>query len=439
MAEFWNIMKKSNHLLHSRRDFIVNGLRGGAAACIAGTFISEGTAQEQINRPSAGLPVQQCRSWSPQAQDCPPIDLTSILEVIAKSNSITGARFPLIKAHTAALMPVKKALEAGFYKALRRQDDILAQWYRGAIEDISLTMRNISLPSFLRNPPPTFHIKSEKKFRAYVIGDWGSDEQTTQEMSKENGSEFRDPRPTRMNEIATTIKHFHLKNRFLFGLTVGDNFYPNGLNDPANPRWATTYEKSYGDLGVPLFATLGNHDYEHDPSAAAAEILYTLRSKTWRMPAEKYSFTVGGLASPLAQFFAINTESINDNTLEWLRCELQNSRAKWKVLYGHWPLNGPKALDEYTSLRLQGVIRNKVQLYLSGHWHTLQHTKPVNGVEQFIIGGGGAGLQAGNQVMDTLFASENHGFGVIEVESGGLLLSIVSHQGEELYRYLLKK
>lgn len=48
-----------------------------------------------------------------------------------------------------------------------------------------------------------------------------------------------------------------------FGLLLGDNFYPSGVESTSDPQWQAKFEKPYADLlaaGIPFYAVLGNHD-----------------------------------------------------------------------------------------------------------------------------------------------------------------------------------
>jgi hypothetical protein len=93
-------------------------------------------------------------------------------------------------------------------------------------------------------------------------------------------------------------------------------------------------------MGIPFFATLGNHDYDGNPQA---EIEYSSTSTTWRMPFTYYTFTAGPI-----QFFALDTDegtagrlvfrkAWTDTQAKWLADELEKSKATWKIVYGHHP------------------------------------------------------------------------------------------------------
>jgi hypothetical protein len=58
-----------------------------------------------------------------------------------------------------------------------------------------------------------------------------------------------------------------------------------------------------------------------------AQVVRSLYSKSWRLPAEYYSFVVGP-----AQFFAIDGNDISERQKQWLVHALETSTARWKVV-----------------------------------------------------------------------------------------------------------
>ena len=160
----------------------------------------------------------------------------------------------------------------------RRLTDAQERWF--ALE------RGTMLPAFLRTPPPVFAVKpADAPVRVLAFGDFG------------NGS-------PEQKTVASTIAAYHAGQRFDLAVTLGDNFYSVGMESPSDPRWRTWFEELYAPLGITFFPALGNHDWGH-PDSPAAEVLYTGRTPTWRMPAAYYTFTAGPV-----QFFAIDTQSV---------------------------------------------------------------------------------------------------------------------------------
>jgi tartrate-resistant acid phosphatase type 5 len=275
------------------------------------------------------------------------------------------------------------------------------------------------LPAFLRVPPPQFSLKpAGQPVRVVVFGDfgYGSDNQ---------------------KKVATAIAVDHQKKPFDFGLTTGDNFYGSGMHSTDDPRWKTWWEELYGPLGIKFYATLGNHDWYH-PDSPAAEILYSQKSPTWRMPAPYYTFTAGS-----AQFFAIDTNDISEAQASWLREELEKSRARWKVVYGHYPIYHAAPIGDNTpkmTQKLFPILRERVDLYLAGHHHSLQHLKPEGGVHFIISGAGGASSYTVNeQEPRALFAKSVHGFTVLESTERELTIKHIGADAGQLYTYTLRK
>ena len=109
---------------------------------------------------------------------------------------------------------------------------------------------------------------------------------------------------------------YHRQRPFDFAITLGDNFYNKGMKGVDDPRWKTRWDQLYDPLGIQFYATLGNHDYGFQQSPEA-EILYSKKSPSWRMPATQYTFTAGWV-----QFFAIESAAMTPYQLEWLKEEL---------------------------------------------------------------------------------------------------------------------
>src|SRR5262245_10604846 len=218
---------------------------------------------------------------------------SSACEVNAMMRELLKKRFDLARA----------GRDASALSELAREDQ---RW-------VSL-IRGTTLPSFLQVPRPLFSLKAaDQPIRVLAFGDYG------------NGSTIE-------REVAEAMKRFHQTSPFDFGITLGDNFYSKGMESPTDPRWKTWWDELYDPMGIRIYASLGNHDWGFADSPAA-EVLYTQKSPSWRMPATYYSFTAGSV-----QFFALDTNEIPELQMQWLNKELDASKALWKVVYGHHPI-----------------------------------------------------------------------------------------------------
>jgi tartrate-resistant acid phosphatase type 5 len=273
------------------------------------------------------------------------------------------------------------------------------------------------LPAFLQAPPPVFAVKpAGAAVRVLAFGDYGT------------GSESQ-------RSVSSAMLRYHRRTPFDFGITLGDNFYSEGMESPTDPRWKTWWEDMYAPLEMQLYATMGNHDWGL-PDSPAAEMLYSARSRSWRMPAAYYTFTAGA-----AQFFAIDTNRMSQAQLRWLEVELDHSRARWKVVYGHHPIYSDGVHGDNSDLirRLLPVLRSRADVFLAGHDHDMQHLRAEGGVHFFVAGVGGAGVRRPTPGPRSLFARDIHGFAVVEIDDSRLKIEFHDTALASLYRYTLSK
>ncbi|MEZ5402554.1 MAG: metallophosphoesterase [Bryobacteraceae bacterium] len=216
-------------------------------------------------------------------------------------------------------------------------------------------------------------------------------------------------------KVAEAIERRHRETRFHFGLTLGDNFYPRGVKSVHDPKWKEIWEADYGKLRIPFYATLGNHDYMGNEQA---QVEYTARSESWKMPFRYYTFAAGPV-----RFFALDTDegtakhwffqsAWSDRQAEWLDEQLaKHAAARWKIVYGHHPIfsDGHHGDEKRLQKKLLPILeKHKVDLYLCGHEHDLQHHES-NGIDFVIAGGGGKDTRS-VAARRARYAEGRHGF-----------------------------
>jgi len=237
--------------------------------------------------------------------------------------------------------------------------------------------------------------------------------------------------------LGRTLAAYHKTHPFDLGITLGDNFYSVGMESPADLRWKTQWEDVYGPLGVAFYAALGNHDWGH-PDSPAAEILYSQKTSTWRMPSAYYTFSAGPV-----QFFALDTQSValSEKQLQWLEAELSRSQARWKVVYGHHPIYSGGAYEDRPDLiaKLLPILVHRADIYICGHDHNLQALRPEGNLRFYIAGGGGANLYDLRPYERSVFSSRSNGFAVLEADAAQLTVSLVDSTGTPVYTDTLKK
>ncbi len=279
-------------------------------------------------------------------------------------------------------------------------------------------LRGLALPLFMRDPAalPAAAPPGTDRIRLFAFGDWADNDTEAQRA------------------VSRAVRAAHARTPFLFGLTLGDNFYEDGLESPRSARWQLEYERQYGILGIPIYAVLGNHDY-HGSDSPAAEIQYTFHSGTWKLPATHYTFVAGP-----AQFFVVDTESLTPWQLGWLDRALGASRARWKIVAGHYDLYSNRSDGSSgAATRLVPLLRRHgVAVYLNGHYHTLQHYQ-VDGIDYVTSGAGGRkslyDIDTTKAEPSRRFTARRHGFAVLDVTRAAVALEFRDTTGAVIYRH----
>ena len=268
-----------------------------------------------------------------------------------------------------------------------------------------------------------------------VVGDWGRD----------GASHQRD--------VAAQMETAAARSGAAFVVSVGDNFYDNGVQSVTDPQWKTSFEDVYTGphLQAPWYVVLGNHDYRGVPQA---QVDYTQKSPRWRMPSRWFKVAGGDAGLPGADLFVIDTTplvhdyalkigSLGDNVksqdtaaqLAWLDAELTASTAPIKLVFGHHTMfsggsghgNTPEIID-----RVLPILRaHKVTAYINGHDHDLQHI--IRDGMNVICTGAGSEVRPVSAVEGTQFCASQSGFSLFRLGTQGLHLDFIAYTGATLY------
>lgn len=237
-----------------------------------------------------------------------------------------------------------------------------------------------------------------------------------------------------------------------FVLSVGDNFYPDGMQSVTDPQWRTSFEDVYTarSLQTPWYVALGNHDYHGRPEA---EIEYTAHSKRWTMPARYYvrhETTPDGAevdifvldTSPMVRrYWEGETEKakVKDQDvpaqLRWLEAALAASTAPWKLAIGHHPVlsGGEHGSTPEMIASVQPLFeRHGVRAYFSGHDHDLQHIEA--GPVHYICTGAGSETRPTSKIPGSKFASDSSGFTLARLSRDALRFEFRDYTGAVLYQ-----
>ena len=203
-------------------------------------------------------------------------------------------------------------------------------------------------------------------------------------------------------------------------ITVGDNLYGSERPQDFDTKFTIPF-KVLLDKGVKFYASLGNHD---DPN----QRFY----KPFNMNEQRYY----KLTKKNIDFFALDSNYMDQKQLEWIENEMKGSKADWKIPYFHHPLYS-SAGGHGSSIDLRNVleplfVRYGVQVVFTGHDHVYERTKPQKGIYYFVAGSTGK-LRVGD-IGKTNFTAASYDKGravlVAEAADDALFFQTVSEQGK---------
>lgn len=280
------------------------------------------------------------------------------------------------------------------------------------------------------------------------VGDWGTDR-----------------RPEQQAAVAQAMRmwasRYNVHPQAL--LMLGDNWYGELKDGPDAKRWQSGFEQMYpaSHFPGPAYAILGNHDYERrGANKVEAELAYAQRGATrWRMPARWYRFAFPE-TDPLVTFLCLDsnlpgtkgwdlnpwsfTMSQTERMAQdaWFRQQLAaEKKTPFLVVAAHHPLysNGmhgdaPILIRDWDAL----LREHKVDLYLTGHDHDLQHLEFADHPTSFVIsGGGGAPLVEWSRPPDSRgpWGSRALGFTNLEVSAEALVVRHIGLQAQTVHAF----
>jgi tartrate-resistant acid phosphatase type 5 len=278
-----------------------------------------------------------------------------------------------------------------------------------------------------------------------VMGDWGR-----------NGEDHQKQVATQMGKTAEEAS-------VDFIVATGDNFYPRGVISEFDPHWKYSYEDIYTAFSLQWdwYPVLGNHDYGANPDA---QIAYSKISRRWQMPARYYhkKISLNGDTTQQMLLIFIDTSPLvpyyytgdghnvckQDSTAQkvWLEGLLSDpsSNIKWKVVVGHHPMyTGGSRTEGRDTRAIRGSLqplfeKYKVDAYLTGHEHSLQHHVSNVGTHHFTSGSASERTPVKMLPISKFVASE-YGFMLFSVTSAQMFVQVVDFRGSVIYKTALTK
>jgi tartrate-resistant acid phosphatase type 5 len=282
----------------------------------------------------------------------------------------------------------------------------------------------------------------------FMLGDWGTNKYIGQQIAVAAG----------MRKMVDD-RHIHPGALFM----LGDNWYGTLLGGVNSPRWQTQFEQMYpvSHFPGPAYAVLGNHDYEFKIALKAqTQLDYAAQIKgtRWKMPARWYTFAYPE-QNPIVTFICLDTnlprskeglfllpvtmsKAERDEQDAWFRAELAKPRTTpFVIVTGHHPLytNGIHKDNQRLIRDWDILLRgHKVDFYITGHDHDLQHLEFAGHPTSFVISGGG-----GAELVDFTISPEKRGpFGAkvlgftdLEMKPDAIILRHFNQDAKELHAF----
>ncbi|PRD51278.1 metallophosphoesterase [Sphingobacterium gobiense] len=251
-------------------------------------------------------------------------------------------------------------------------------------------------------------------------------------------------------DVARELGHATIVLDAEFIVSVGDNFYPNGVASTTDYQWVSSFESIYNDASLyrDWYVALGNHDYRGN---VQAQIDYSNVSRRWNMPARYYSKTfhvnndekmllivmdtnpyIESYHQASEKYIGVAEQDTAKQT-QWLIEQLKTSdpQIKWKIVVGHHPLySGGKRKDSEDTKLFEKKFadlfdKHQVDAYICGHEHDLQIIKPKERfTTQFLSGAASEVRETGNR-EGTIFATAEPGFMAFSVFGSKMLVQTV--------------
>lgn len=254
-------------------------------------------------------------------------------------------------------------------------------------------------------------------------------------------------------KVAIAVSDWATKSKITFLLSLGDNFYEDGVASDTDPQWQTTYQNVFAvpALQVPWYAILGNHDRHNGRGQGQIDFYKNKRDNRWVMKDYYYDQVVpiAGTNQTLHMVFidtCILTKSSNcwypgqplpEPQLAWLNSTLAASTADWLFVIGHFPVfSGGEHGDSLiliNSIKPMLDVYN-VDAYLSGHDHTLQHLQSGQ-VNYFVSGNGCKRGEIMKKTPETLFGVVDPGFMLHTIDNDVMTSSLVDLNGQTIYSF----
>ncbi|XP_011011145.1 PREDICTED: purple acid phosphatase 17-like [Populus euphratica] len=289
--------------------------------------------------------------------------------------------------------------------------------------------------------------KTDGTLSFLVLGDWGRKGAFNQ------------------SEVALQMGRIGEKLDIDFVVSTGDNFYDDGLTSEQDKAFEESFTQIYTakSLQKQWYSVLGNHDYRGNAEAQLslhlrkidsrwlclrsfivdaelAEIFFvdtTPFVQSYFADAEGHTYDWRGIGSPRAYVA---------NLIKDLKLALSESSAKWKIVVGHHSIRSighHGDTKELVSKLLPILKANKVDFYMNGHDHCLEHIGDAESPIQFLTSGAGSKAWRGDikkqKTGGLKFFYDGQGFMSVQLTRDAAEIAFYDVSGNVLHRWTTTK
>lgn len=285
----------------------------------------------------------------------------------------------------------------------------------------------------------------------FLLGDWGTDKYLDQQVAT-----------ARAMRQWVDQRHIHPGALFM----LGDNWYGDMGLGYISPRWQSQFEQMYptSHFPGPAYVVLGNHDYERRVSSKVdLQLGYAAHAKgtRWTLPSRWYTFTYPK-ENPVITFICLDSnlpgqkhgaemfepwsfdmsKQDRDEEDAWFRAELAKPRSTpFLACVAHHPIytNGVHRDQKILIRDWEPLLRQyKVDFWISGHDHDLQHLEFAGHPTSFVISGGG-GAELVNWVIPPEergpFGAKAIGFSDMEFTKDAITFRHINAEGKIIHSF----
>ncbi|HEX8999231.1 MAG TPA: metallophosphoesterase, partial [Blastocatellia bacterium] len=179
--------------------------------------------------------------------------------------------------------------------------------------------------------------------------------------------------------VAEQMVKQRAKTPFEFVLMLGDNIHEKGEAEKIRSHFEEPYKELLA-AKVQFYAVLGNHDIIKGTE-------FQTNYKNFNMGGKRYyhfAKYARDMKESLIEFFALDSNLMDQKQTSWLEENLKVSQAKWKIAFCHHSIySSARMHSAYVKLRAQLeplYTKYGVNAVFAGHSHCYERTKPQKGV-----------------------------------------------------------